>query len=485
MRKLSKENCILFGILVLGFLIRLVFAFISNVPWWDESVYLNLGNDLSNNPLDYSVENHGWSDFIPSGGDENYAWPKMGFRPPLLPYLLAIFYALNLNFLIKFLLPFFGILTVFLVYLLGKEMFNKKIGIISAAIISLIPIHVIYSGKILNDVLVTFFITLSFLFFWKGFEKKNEKYKILWGITLGIGLLTRYTMLWIIPIFPVYLWIRNKSLNFLKDKYLWYAIIGFFIVLIPWFIYGYFEYGNILGGFLHGFKGAAYWGGHQSWMFFFQNHWYIFSILGILFVLFLIWIFSSKDYKKKEIYILLIWSLFYFGMLIVMPHKEGRFVIPIIPVMGLLVGYSLYKIRNYKKIILGIILIILLWSCLVILINDTKLSLNTNTKCFIETTIFLKDKSGDYMTVSENPSIVRYFTNTESSFYPDKITEESLIEISNFTDKRVYFVFNKLNSGFETEKWQKLKEILKENYTFEFECSKDPEVNFVYSNKLN
>jgi len=66
MRKLSKEIWILLAVLVLGFLVRLAFAFISNVPWWGESVYLNLGYDLSKNPLDYSVENNGWSDFIPS-----------------------------------------------------------------------------------------------------------------------------------------------------------------------------------------------------------------------------------------------------------------------------------------------------------------------------------------------------------------------------------------------------------------------------------
>jgi 4-amino-4-deoxy-L-arabinose transferase-like glycosyltransferase len=378
-----------------------------------------------------------------------------------------------------------GTLTIFLVYLLGKEMFNKKTGIISATIIAFVPIHVIYSGRILNDVLVTFFITLAFFFFWKGFEKGNEKYKIFWGIVLGIGLLARYTMLWIIPIFPIYLWIKNKSLNFLKDKYLWYAIIGFFVVLIPWFVYGYFEYGNIFGGFLHGFKGAAYWGGNQSWMFFFQNHRYIFSISGILFVLSLIGISYTKDYKKREVYILLIWSLLYFIMLVIMPHKEERFVIPIIPAISLIIGYSLNKIKSYKKIILGIILIILLWSCLSILVHDKNISSNTNTECFIETMNFLKKQGDNYITVSENPPIVRYFTNTESSFYPDKITEESLKEVSNSTNKTVYFIFNKLNSGFETDKWMKLNEILGEDYGLKFKCPEDPEVNFVYSNKLN
>jgi len=488
MRKLSKESWILLAILVVGFLIRLEFVLISNVPWWDESVYLNLGSDLSKNPLHYSLKDSGWNDFIPIGEDENYNSPKIGFRPPLLPYILAIFYVLNLDFLIKFLLPLMGTLTIFLVYLLGKEIFDKKIGLISAAIFSFIPIHVIYSAKVLNDVLVTFLIVLSFLFFWKGFEKGNNKYKIFFGITLGIGLLARYTMLWIIPLFPAYLLIRDKSLKFFKDKHLWYAIIAFFIVLIPWFVYGYFEYGNILGGFLHGFRAAAYWGGKQSWLFFFINFWYIFSILLILFIFSLIWIFFKKEYRKKRIYLLLLWSIFYFIMLIVMPHKEGRFVIPIIPAMSLIIGYCLNKVKNYKKIIFTIIflavLLILFLSCIGVFINDIKTSSNINTKCFIETMNFLKAQDGDYKTISENPSIIRYFTKTESSFYPNEISEDSFAELADSTSKEIYFVFNRLNSGFETDKWMSLKVILNENYKLEFQCPENPEVNFVYSNKL-
>lgn len=483
MKKLSKTNLILLIILLIGFFIRILFAFTSDIPWWDESVYLNLGHDLSKNPFDYSLENKEWSDLIPFSNGV-YSWPRIGFRPPLLPYSLAIFYALNLDFLTKFLMPFIGTLTVFLVYLLGKEIFNKREGLISASIMALVPIHVIYSGKVLNDVFVTFFITLSFLFFWKGFEKKEETYKFLWGVVLGLGLLTRYTLLWIIPIFPIYLLVKNKSLNFIKDKYLWYGIGGFFAVLIPWFIYGFFEYGSIFGSFIHGFKAADYWGGNQLWFFFFQNSWYLLSILGILFVFFLFWIVYSKDYKKREIYLLLIWFFFYFIMLIIMPHKEGRFLIPVVPTITLITGYSLNKIKFYKGIIVGVILLILFFSCALIFIYDSKVSSNINSMCFLETMDFLKERDGNYKTVSENPPIVRFFTNTESSFYPRKITEESILEMSNSTDYPVYFVFNRLNSGFEKDKLVILRKILDENYKLEFECSEDPDVNFVYSNNL-
>jgi len=480
MKKLSRENWILLTIIVFGFLIRL--AFVSNVPWWDESVYLNLGYDLSSNPLDYSVENHGWSDFIPSGGDENYAWPKMGFRPPLLPYILAIFYALNLNFLIKFLLPLMGALTIFLVYLLGKEMFNKKVGIISAAIICLVPIHVIFSGIILNDVLVTFFITLSFLFFWKGFEKGNEKYKILWGITLGIGLLTRYTMLWIIPIFPIYLWIKNKSLNFLKDKYLWYAIVGFLIVLIPWFIYGYFEYGNILGGFLHGFKGAAYWGGVQPWFFFFNSWWSIFSIIGFVFVLGLIYMLYKKEFIKKEIYLLLIWFGFFLGMAIYMPHKEERFILAVVPAICLLSGLFISQFKKYQKLILGGVIFILIFSLSLHFFINYKDSHTGTNSCFLEGNKFLKNLEKDALIVTDESPIVYYYTKKETHFYPNPWSLQSLSSLAedSYKGRNVYIFFTDYDMPLNDEENIQIKNDLDINFKKAFECYKNEGFSIIY-----
>ena len=89
---MKRETKILIVLFIIAFIIRGIFVFVTPVKIWDETVYANLGYDLSHNPLDYSVANNGWSDFIPSGGDAFYAWPKMGFRAPLLPYILSLFY---------------------------------------------------------------------------------------------------------------------------------------------------------------------------------------------------------------------------------------------------------------------------------------------------------------------------------------------------------------------------------------------------------
>ena len=150
-----KRNKWLIAIFLIALLIRIFFVFSMPIKLWDETVYLNLGYDLSKNPFDYSFSN-GWSDFIPSGGDDLYGYPKAGFRAPLLPYLISIFYLFRLEFLINFIIPFVGALSAFLIYILGKELFNTKVGLISSALYAFIPLHVFYSGRVLTEFLFTF-----------------------------------------------------------------------------------------------------------------------------------------------------------------------------------------------------------------------------------------------------------------------------------------------------------------------------------------
>jgi 4-amino-4-deoxy-L-arabinose transferase-like glycosyltransferase len=479
--ELIKKHKIIIFIFMLALLIRIVFVFSMPIPLWDETIYLNLGFDLSSNPLDYSFT-HGWSDFIPSAGDPNYAWPKAGFRAPLLPYLLSIFYLFGLGFITKFLMPLVGTLSIILIYILGKDLFNKKIAIISSLIFALIPLHVFYSGRTLTGVLFTFFILLTFISFWKGYEKNNKTHKILFGIFLALALLSRYTALWIMPVFLIYFLIRDKSIKFLKDKYLWYSVLVFFIILIPWFIYGYYEYSNPLGAFIHGAKASIYWGGIQSWTFFFNNWWNMFSITGWIFPLSLIYLCYKKKLFHKQIYLLLTWFIIFLGLAIYMPHKEERFLLAIVPPLTLVSGYFLSQIKKHKKLIIWIIALILLLSLAFNFYNTSKIYYNTNTDCFDGVGRELQNLQGDLLVISENPPIFRYYSPKENAYYPGDISEETLNEIINSTNKKVYFVFTRFNSGFETEKWKNLNRIMKKDYQLVFECSKDPEVNWIYSN---
>jgi len=478
---MKKEIKILIALFVIAFIIRGIFVFATPLKIWDETVYANLGYDLSKNILDYSVANNGWSDFIPSGGDSFYAWPKMGFRAPLLPYLLSPLYLFNLGFLANFFIVFIGALSVCLVYILGKKMFNKKVALYSAGLFLLIPLHIVYSAKILTGVLFTFFVLLTFLSFWKGYEENSKKHKILFGVFLALALLSRYTALWIMPIFLLYFLARDKSLKFLKDKYLWYSILAFFGTLIPWFVYGIFEYNSPIGAFIHGAKASAYWGGLQSWHFFFDYWWQMFSIMGVVFAIALIYILYKKEFFKREVYLLLIWFAFFLGMAIYMPHKEDRFILAIVPTIALISGYFIDKIKRYKKLILIGIIIITLFSLSSQFYNTYNNSYTDTNKCFLEGNKFLQNQE-NALIVTDESAIVYYYTKQETHFYPNPWSFESLENMikNHYSDKNSFVFFTDFDMSLDEEKHIKIKEDLDRNLEKVFECSKGNGYSAVY-----
>ena len=473
----AKKNKFLIILFLIALAIRIAFVFSIPVKLWDETVYINLGYDLSKNPLDYSFANNGWSDFIPGG-----LYPKAGFRAPLLPYMISFMYFINFDFLIDFVIPFLGALSAIFVYLLGKELFDKNVGLISALFFTFIPLHVFYSSRVLTDVLLTFFVLLTFISFVKGYEKGYERHKVLFGLFLAISLLARYTALWIIPMFFIYLLVRDKSFKFLRDKHLWYAVGVFLLTLLPWFIYGFVEYNNPIGALIHGMKASTYWGGVQPWYFFFENWWLMFSIVGFVFMAGLIYLLYNRKFIKKEVYLLLIWFVFFLSMVIYMPHKEDRFVIPLSPPLIILTAFFVSCLKKYLRIVVVVITLVLVVSVGLSFYGEYNTYRTVNTECFGQIENKLKEIKGDFVIVSENPPLFRYSVKKVNAYYPDNLNEQTIKEFEKSQGKPAYFVFTRFNSGFEDDKLERLKQIMKDNYNLKFECSKDPEFNFIYSN---
>jgi 4-amino-4-deoxy-L-arabinose transferase-like glycosyltransferase len=447
-RKIKKEKYFLFGIIFLSFIIYTSFSFTAPLKAWDETVYANLGYDLSHNPLDYSVENNGWSDWIPSGDEPLYKWPKMGFRAPLLPYSLAILYFLKLSSLVFIFMPLIGALGVSLIYLLGKRMFNSEVGIYSAIFLMLTPLYVSSSSKILTETYMTFFILLTIISFWKGYEEGNSYHKILFGFFFALALLARYTTLWFIPVFFFYFLIRTKSLKFILDKYLWGAMGVFMVTLIPWFIYGYFEYGNILGGFIHGIKAAMYWGGTQSVFFYFQKWWKMFSVVGVISILAIGKIFTKNKSSSPKFLILILWTLFFILMALFMPHKEERFILPIVPALCILAGVFIYTLKSHKKLVFKIATIILMIMLFSSGINETRVNHSGGESCFLDSMRYLNQQKDEAIIITDEFSVVHYYTKSETQYIPSIIDSSFLEKLSKEKNKEIYFLFsNRLFDG--------------------------------------
>jgi hypothetical protein len=211
-------------------------------------------------------------------------------------------------------------------------------------------------------------------------------------------------------------------------------------VLIPWFIYGVQTYSNPLGPFLHGFEASSYWGGSQPWYFFFQYSWQMLSIILLLFLVSLGYITYKKDFKRKEIYFLLIGIVFLFVMALLMPHKEDRYILSIIPAICILCGFFVSKIGKYRNLVILFVAAILLLSLSINFGSEYLSSHNEYNSCFLKANEFAKNIPGNILIMTDDSPIVYYYTGKETHFSPSSLTMNSTESLAKLYSREIYLL---------------------------------------------
>ena len=210
------DALIIVGLLFISLLIR--GTAISNVYMYpDEGTYLMLTNLIFINE---------WSP------------PEeiLRFSPPLFNYLLAIptiLFGEKIEVL-RILSVVFGSLTVCFMYLLGKALYDRKVGLLSAFFLCFSSYHCLYSRIIYLEALTLFFAVAFSYFFWMGYFRSEKMwYIVMAGIILGLAIDTKYISLFlIIAIFIAVLWVK-RSFRALIDKKIAIVLIVAFLFFLP------------------------------------------------------------------------------------------------------------------------------------------------------------------------------------------------------------------------------------------------------------
>ena len=134
-------------IVLTGLVLRAIFIGRESL-WPDEALYMYISQNLLSNPLALHDQTG-----------------KLFFEnPPLFTYMLSFLFrvlgivstqvARSFNTII-------GSGTIVLVYFIGRYLYGRSVGLLSAALLSINPLHWWISTRILTDVPLTFFIYLS------------------------------------------------------------------------------------------------------------------------------------------------------------------------------------------------------------------------------------------------------------------------------------------------------------------------------------
>ncbi|MEM4346987.1 MAG: glycosyltransferase family 39 protein [Candidatus Altiarchaeota archaeon] len=128
-----------------------------------------------------------------------------------------------------------GALIVLFVYLIAREVYNKRSAIISSILLAFTMSFVNFSHFATVDISTTFWIILSMLFIIKLIKKQDMGYYLLSGLFIGFAISTKYTAgLMILLFFISHLLFKEKiSLNSLINKQF---SLGFSMIFIGFLI---------------------------------------------------------------------------------------------------------------------------------------------------------------------------------------------------------------------------------------------------------
>jgi 4-amino-4-deoxy-L-arabinose transferase-like glycosyltransferase len=219
----KPETIILIGLLITIFILEIMITLPSPIAFGDEGSYARMGQ--------YMSENKEIPVWLPFWGTKLY---KIGFfKPPLWNILLASFY-LIFGFsetLTKVLTPFIAaILTGLTVFLIGKKVYNKKIGFIASLITVTIPSFVTYSVLFYTDILFTFYYTLFVLSLVMAVKDGKKKYWIISGVFGAFVLLTKdpgYTIFILLVMSFLYqIYKKNELHGLLKNYFITILLIA-------------------------------------------------------------------------------------------------------------------------------------------------------------------------------------------------------------------------------------------------------------------
>ncbi len=204
------KRSILFLFILLAFGGVLYFYNLGGWDLWnpDEPRYAQIAKEM--------LQGEGW--IIPHLNSEVYL-----DKPPLFFWLMAAtatFIGGMNEFAARFPAALFALLTLPLIFFLGKRLFNEKVGFFSALILATNVEFLWLARRACLDTTLTFFTTAAITFLYIGFYRQQGRWflYLLAYLAMALAVLTKLQIGVIVPVLVagVYFVIR-RELGFFKD----------------------------------------------------------------------------------------------------------------------------------------------------------------------------------------------------------------------------------------------------------------------------
>ena len=234
LRTMDKTKTCLFIIISCAFIVRMSLVLTSPLPEFrDAAEYDRIAWNLVNSN-GYSMDKH--PPYTPTAR-----------RGPTYPLFLAGIYLLfGRNYtVVRVIQAIVSSMTCLVGYLIARDIFGKKIGLISALIMALFPPLMYYDGHILTETLFTFMLAVTVLLVVKGLEHRSTVMYSIAGMFLGMTALCRPTAL----LFPIGVLIMLLLIYKRKKQAILHSgvlFLTFTMILLPWTIRNYITFRTLV-----------------------------------------------------------------------------------------------------------------------------------------------------------------------------------------------------------------------------------------------
>jgi hypothetical protein len=362
-----KKNKLLFAIILVGFVLRIL-PILWGIPI-NEYVRMyhpdegHVLRSIGGFPKIYfSTKTFmGYGTFVPY---------TLGFL--FMPFKLIRFIGFqDLHKILIFLLSRFsnvlmGTATIYFTYLLAKTIFNKKIAVLSAALLACSFYHVMNSAIITLDVAMGLMIVINFLLCFHAVEKNSFKLYVLLGIASGMLIGTKITggLFVAVPIALALLRIRqynsndlyttNAASNFLRNIIIYISTV--IIVFLLYHPHVYLDPEKYINFFLREKRdwvdrtSVSFWGMFLIWV---KST--ITSVGLPVTILSIIGFIFPKKYNSKFQYALIFFLVLYYGFWrwFMLP----RYLISVAPIICIFAANACIYFFEFKNAVIKLVAI--------------------------------------------------------------------------------------------------------------------------------
>lgn len=441
----NKYNIAFIAVFLISLYLRLKFIFVDTI-WPDEALYQWYGYKILH---------------VPSYFFSKEFTEVVSYFPSTIMAFFNIFTNSFISGRITILL--FALAGIILIYLLGKELKNRPVGLMAAILLSVNHLHWFIGSRTLLDVPLTTMFTFVGLCILKYENTKLRKWLIALLVGIALTIYTKNAGYLIIPFVGIYFILRYniKILKFIRKKENFKVIgkkenllaIGLFLLIIsPFFIINLYNFGMFTHvsakSVITPIEKVVNRMQPTENVFFLLTGKQEFTAFNFIFILsIIIYIIFMILYKTKGHFLLFSWLLSTWGLYTFLhPGTVPRYLIVCLPAIYLSISWVIFELGTYIKKIFNIKISSWIFVGLVILLAIPSYSLGNNLNIeksysyrgFKEAGEWLKDNiEKDAIVYSGSVRTLRAFSGIEEverggnlAGYPEKEDFEYIAKTS-------------------------------------------------------